>query len=450
LDLYQQMRSAGQQSSDGELQLIALTETAKIYSTPTALFDPAKGGEFSDQAVELARQQGNPEAEARTLWNRSNSEMFAGEVARAVEFGDRSLELAQQFDLREQMAFTLNDLSRPLMMLGQLDRAQQVNARARQLWRELENLPMLGDNFAGGAMAAYWLGQFDQAISEAQESYRITKSIGNIWGQAASRVWIGLSYFEVGRLDLAIDTLTECVDLSREGGIRLAILIAGSFLALTYSTLGAHELSLIAYEQAASVDRSQFPHVWPIVPAVSARLMVRNGQVGEARRASEESYIGLKPVGSLNVADIVLLADAEISLAEGNPQRAVERLDQMLELAAAARRRPAVPEALLLRGRSLRALGEFELARDALQRALKEAEELGSGRVLWRILLEQSRLEAESGNSTDAEQLRARAGSAIAELVTSIDDPELRRSFTALPDAREALAGQVGAAPPAA
>jgi tetratricopeptide (TPR) repeat protein len=144
------------------------------------------------------------------------------------------------------------------------------------------------------------------------------------------------------------------------------------------------------------------------------------------------------------------LADAEISLAEGNPQRAVERLDQMLELAAAARRRPAVPEALLLRGRSLRALGEFELARDALQRALKEAEELGSGRVLWRILLEQSRLEAESGNSTDAEQLRARAGSAIAELVTSIDDPELRRSFTALPDAREALAGQVGAAPPAA
>jgi tetratricopeptide (TPR) repeat protein len=155
-------------------------------------------------------------------------------------------------------------------------------------------------------------------------------------------------------------------------------------------------------------------------------------------------------VGSLNVADIVLLADAEISLAEGNPQRAVERLDQMLELAAAARRRPAVPEALLLRGRSQRALGEVQLAREALLRALKEAEELGSGRVLWRILLEQSRLEAESGNSTDAELLRARAGSAIAELVTSIDDPELRRSFTALPDVREALAGQIGAAPPAA
>jgi hypothetical protein len=122
----------------------------------------------------------------------------------------------------------------------------------------------------------------------------------------------------------------------------------------------------------------------------------------------------------------------------------------MLELAAAARRRPAVPEALLLRGRGLRALGELEPAREGLRRSLKEAEELGSQRILWQILLEQSRLEAESGNAAEAEQLRARAGSAIAELAASIDDPELRRSFTALPDAREALAGQVGAAPSAA
>jgi tetratricopeptide (TPR) repeat protein len=306
---------------------------------------------------------------------------------------------------------------------------------------------MLGDNIAVGAMAAYWLGQYDRAITEAQESYRITKSIGNIWGQATSWIWIGLSYFELGRLELAIETLTECVKLSREVDARLAILIGGSFLGLTYGTLGAHQQSLAAIEQANSVARAQFPHVWPIVPAVLARLLLWNGQLGEARRASEESYIGLKPVGSLNVADSVLLADAEISLEEDNPKRAVELLDQMLELAAAARRRPAVPEALLLRGRSLRALGELELAREALQRALKEAEELGSGRVLWRILLEQSRLEAESGNSSDAEQLRARAGSAITELVTSIDDPELRRSFAGLPDAREALAGQVDSAP---
>jgi hypothetical protein len=95
-------------------------------------------------------------------------------------------------------------------------------------------------------------------------------------------------------------------------------------------------------------------------------------------------------------------------------------------------------------------LGELEPAREGLRRSLKEAEELGSQRILWQILLEQSRLEAESGNAAEAEQLRARAGSAIAELAASIDDPELRRSFTALPDAREALAGQVGAAPPAA
>ena len=449
LDLYHEMQTAARQISDSEQELSALTESAKIYSTPNPKYDPEKGRAFSEQAVEFARQLGNPEAEARILWNRSNSEMFAGEVARAVEVGDRSLEIAERFNLREQLAFTLNDLSRPLMMLGQLDRAQQVMAQARQLWRELENLPMLGDNFAGGAMAAYWLGQYDQAITEAEESNRITRSIGNTWGQASSRLWIGITYFEQGRFGLAIEALTQCVNFSREADARLTTLLAGSFLALTYGTLGAHKLSLTAIEQATSVDPAQFPHMWPIANAVSARLLLWNGQLGEARRASEESYIGLKPVGSINVADFALLADAEISLAEGNPKRAVELLDRLLKLAAAARRRPAVPEALLLRGRGLRALGGLEPARDALQRALKEAEELGSQRILWRILLEQSRLEADTGNSAEAEPLRAQAGSAIAELATSIEDPELRQSFTALPDAREALAGQLGAAPTA-
>ncbi len=440
LDLYQEMRSAGRQRSDGELELIALTESAKIHSTPNAMFDPDKGRALSNQAVELARQQGNPEAEARILWNRSNSEFFAGDIPRAVEFGDQSLAVAERFNLREQLAFTLNDLSRPLIMLGESDRARRAILQARQLWLELDNLPMLADNFAGGSLVAYWLGQYDQASSEAEESYRITKSIDNTWGQASSRIWIGMAYFELGRLGLAIETLSECLKLAKQVNARLAILVSGSFLGLTYGFIGSPQLGFAALDEATSVDPNQFPHIWPAAMAALARLRLWNGEPAAARQASTESYKGLKPVGSLNVADSVLLADAEITLAEGNPKRSVELLDQMLELAAAAHRRPAVPEALLLRGRSLHALGELEPARNSLRRSRKEAQELGSQRILWRILLEQSRLEAESGNRSEAEQLGAQAASAVTMLATSIEDPGLRRSFEALPDVIEALA----------
>ncbi len=439
LDLYQEMLSAGRERSDGELELSALTEITKIYSTPDPKYDPEKGRDFSDQALVLARQLGNPEAEARILWNRSNSETFAGEVARAVESGDRSLEVAERFNLREQLAFTLNDLSRPLMMLGELDRAEEAMSRSRQLWGELDNLPMLGDNFTVGAMTAFWSGHFEQAITEAEESYRITKSIDNIWGQSASRLFIGVTYFEMGRLGLAIETLKESLKLSKEADARLAILVSGSSLGLTYGFLGSPQLGFAAIDEATSVDPHQFPHMWPAAMAALARLRLWNGEPAAARQASIESYKGLKPVGSLNVADSVLLADAEITLAEGNPKGAIELLDRMLELAAAAHRRPAVPEALLLRGRSLHRLGESELAREALRHAYLETEELGAQRILWQVLLEQSRLEAESGNQAQAEALRGQAGAAVAGLAASLGDLELRRRFEALPDVREAL-----------
>ncbi|MGH2620376.1 MAG: adenylate/guanylate cyclase domain-containing protein [Anaerolineales bacterium] len=447
LDLYQEMRSAGRQRSDGELELSALTEGAKIHSTPNPNYDPEKGRDLSDQALELARQLGNPEAEARILWNRSNSEFFAGDIPRAVEFGDQSLAVAERFNLREQLAFSLSDLSRPLIMLGEPDRANKANLQARQLWLELDNLPMLADNYAGGSLVAYWLGQYDQVISLAEESYRITKSIDNTWGQASSRVWIGMAYFELGRLGLAIETLSEGLKLAKQADVRLAILFSGSFLGLAYGFLGSPQLGFAAVDEATSVDPNQFPHVWPAAMASLARLRLWNGEPAAARQASIESYKRLKPVGSLNIADSVLMADAEITLAEGNPQGAIDLLDRMLGLAAAAHRRPAVAEALLLRGRGLRALGELKPARESLRKSRREAEALGSQRVLWQILLEQSRLEAESGNRGEAEELRTQAASAVTTLAASIDDPELRRSFEALPDVRETLAGQVGATP---
>ncbi len=68
-----------------------------------------------------------------------------------------------------------------------------------------------------------------------------------------------------------------------------------------------------------------------------------------------------------------------------------------------------------------------------------EAEELGSGRILWRILLEQSRLEAESGESARAAELGAEAGGAVSDVLEKLKDPELRESFSSLPDVQEVL-----------
>ena len=440
LTVYEDMRAAAQDLGDGEMKLISLTESAKIYSTPSPQYSVDRGRELSDEALAVAHTLENPEAEARILWTRANNEKLAGEPELAVLYSDQSLAVAEQYNLQEQMAFTLNDISGPLMMLGELERAWKTIGRSHQMWRDLGNQPMLADNLQVQATMALWAGEFERAIALAQEGYQITTAIDNQWGQVSCLIWMGQARAELGQFGQALESLGECVRLSRLIGTSLPLLFVGPSLALIYGTLGAQEQSWDAIELLASVDRDQFRNYWPGLMAASARLHVWAGDLPSAREASDESYENFQPVGSFNTAGLVLMADAEIALAEGRPEHALERLAELLKLAEQAGRRPEVPEALLFKGRALSVQGDEQDAREILRSARREAEEIDSGRYLWRILLEQSRMEAKSGNEALAAELGAEAARAVTIVLDQLSDPALRQSFEAQPDVQEALA----------
>jgi tetratricopeptide (TPR) repeat protein len=439
MKVYRSMAEAGQAREDGEMELIALTESASIYATPTPLHSQERARELSDEAIELAHRVQNHEAEARILWNRSNSEKFAGEAELAVEYADRSLAIAEEYGLREQLAFTLNDIGASLMALGELDRSRKTAARSHEMWRELDNKPMLADNLQAQAAYAYWVGEFDQAIALAQKAYETTRTIDNLWGQSTALIWLGLAYADAGQFDQALHAHEECLNTSRQLGTVLPQLVVAPFLALTYGTLGAMEPARESMGLALSVERNQFRNYWPFVWACSARLHLWAGDLPAARKASDQSYVDHKPVGSIHIADGVLMADAEIALAEGRPDHALERLDKLLKLTEQVGRRTDGPEALMFRALSLSAQGEAEGAQDNLRRARQEAEEIGSGHILWRILLEQSRLEEASGDAARAAEFGAEAKSAVSVIIESLADAELRQSFETLPDVQEAL-----------
>jgi tetratricopeptide (TPR) repeat protein len=308
---------------------------------------------------------------------------------------------------------------------------------------------MLADNYSTWSFGALWLGEFEQAVVEAEEAYRITKSIDNTWGQATSRLWIGLAYLEQGRFEAALEVQRDGLRLALEAEVPPAVMFMGAFLGMSYGVIGSLPDGFAALKEALQVDPTQFLSFACMPRSVLARLHLWNGDIPQARLAMQSSYEGFKPVGSMHAADQVLITDAEIELAAGDSSKAIERIDQMLSLARAAGRRLYLPEALLLRGRALLAQSALTQAGENLQEAHQWADQLGSRRVLWQILLEQSRLAAKSGDPDRAEQLRAAAGQAVIQLTASISNPDLRRSFAALPDAREALAGQVGAGPTA-
>ena len=388
----------------------------------------------------MAHRLENHEAEARILWTRSNSEKFAGEPELAVEYGDRSLALAEQYDLREQLAFTLNDLAGSLLMLGELDRSRDVLSRSNQMWLESGNKPMLADNLQTQASLSFWAGEYMQAIDMAQESYQIAQAIDNMWGQLSALMRLGLVSGELGRFEQAVEEHEKCLQIAREVGMHLPFMAVGSSLALLYGSFGAVERAWKTIEQVQSLDRNQFRIYWPVVWAVSSRLHLWAGDLPAARKASDRSYKDYQPVGAINIADYVLIADAEAALAEGRPDHALELVNELLLIAEKAGRRVGLPEMHMFKALCFRAQGEIELARASLLQARQEAEEIGSSRFLWRILLEQSRLEAAEGSATLAAEFGAEARNAVSAIIEKLEDPELRQSFEELPEVQEALA----------
>ena len=440
VNVYSSMATTGRERGDGELELIALTESAKIYSVPSVLYSLERTRELSDEALEVARRLENHEAEARILWTRSNSEKFAGEPELAVEYGDQSLALAERYDLREQMAFTLNDLAGSLLMVGELDRSREVLSQSNQMWLESDNKPMLADNLQTQASLSFWAGEYAQAVDLAQESYQITLAIDNMWGQLSALMRLGLVSGELGRFEQAVEEHEKCLEIARAVGMHLPLMAVGSSLALLYGSIGAMERAWKTIQQVQSLDRDQFRIYWPVVWAVSSRLHLWAGDLLAARQASDRSYKNYQPVGAINIADYVLMADAEVALAEGRPDHALELMNELLVLAEQSGRRIGVPEMLMFRALSQRGLGKFEDARADLRRARQEAEEINSGRILWRILLEQSRLERAVGEANVADGLGAEAKAAVSGIIESLNDPDLRQSFESLPDVKEALA----------
>jgi predicted ATPase/class 3 adenylate cyclase len=440
VDVYHAMAAAGQARGDGELELIALTESAKIYSIPNVLYSLEQTRELSDEALKVARKLENHEAEARILWTRSNSEKFAGEPELAIEYGDQSLALAEQYDLREQLAFTLNDLAGSLLMLGELDQSRDVLSRSNQMWLESGNKPMLADNLQTQASLSFWAGEYMQAIELAQESYQIAQAIDNMWGQLSALMRLGLISGELGRFEQAVKEHEKCLQIARGVGMHLPLMAVGSSLALLYGSVGAMERAWKTIKQVQAIDRDQFRIYWPVVWAVSSRLHLWAGDLPAARQASDRSYKDYQPVGAINIADYVLIADAEAALAEGRPDHALELVDELLLIAERAGRRIGLPETHMFKALCFRAQGEIGHARASLLQARQEAEEISSGRFLWRILLEQSRLERAVGKAKKADELAAEARSAVTTILEQLEDPELRESFEALPEVQEALA----------
>lgn len=438
---YDEMQALAHERGDRPLELAALVECLILYATPTPLYDPGRGEQIAEQALNLARELDDRQAEAKILWNLMVINSLLNLPHEAVKYGEQSLGLARELGLREQLAFTLNDLYLSYIMLGRMENARDTLQASRALWTELNNLPMLADNWGGSALFHFFAGEYDQVRACAAEAIRIGESIGNLWSQSYGRFIWGMALLEQGELGEARTVMEACIQLGDQAGFVMPAVGIRAILGWMVARLGDRPLGLQLARQALAEAHARLPnwHSWPA--GVLARLLVLEGDLAEAEKTIQAGYVGVNRENYTTFSAIVLpMAESELARARGDHAQAVKVMDDLIAGLRRKNFRPYLAEALYLKSEALLAQDRVDEAYPILVEAQTHGEALGERWNGWRIVLSLSKLEAKRGNLAAAQARHRQARDMVVYLAEQIREPELRAAFLNQPEVRAVLA----------
>ncbi len=445
---YEAMDELAHRHADRALELAALLERAKIYSTANLSHDPERSRLLMEQAATLADRLGDHATQARLYWTLMlQNSMRGGDPAERLAYGERSLAVARELGLREQLAFTHQDLFFAYGGLGQWDQTRGTLLEAQRLWRELENPAGQCEAAVRLAMVAMFVGEYAGSLAIADEALHIARSIASDDMQALSHAFVGLIHAEHGDYAQAV-TLTEAaMALGATTGNVTVLAGSQADLGLAYGELGAPERGLPLAQAALTLAESQFPLLvgWPTAAVARLHLMRGDNAHAEATLAALPPYqefqrrAGFIATMWLNVA----LAEGELALAQGQAARTFTLMTEVAESMQATGLRFRLPDVLHLRAKARLAQGHLAQARSDLQSARLEALALNSRRMQWRILAALAEIEAQSGQADQAENWRRQARRVVQGIAEKVLTAELRQAFLAQADV-QALGMNVG------
>ena len=391
---------------------------ATVYSTPTGKNDPARAEAISEQTLVLARELGDYEAEATTLWNLMLLYVYGkNKPNEAVAFGELAAAVAREHKLNERLAFVLNDLGGAYVNIGPADRSVSVLLEARELWRRFDNQPMLADNYTAESGARGARGELAEA--------------------------------EMGDMGAALDLLDQTLPLADEGNFALASIPVAALRTSAYLELGAIDRAIEATKLvAAQDDGNRFSQVADAIFGSAPHLLARIHLAQEDFTKAEDilmarygSEIATPDPGAIDGMRLQqVLAAMDLDIARGQPEKACELGDYWLRWTKAQSFHGFVPELSLHQARGLLAMGRSAEARASFDEAHRVAAANGARRVLWLAAAELAKLEQSRGDANTAATLWREARAAVDFIADHAGSPELRASFLGRPAVIEVIA----------
>jgi len=409
--------------ADGVLALPNLTPDCRSRALQTAVHALRWMGrrdsatEYNQEALSLARELGDPDAEGIAVGNVGLLQASMGQHEEALQSCTAALALQRQTGNQVGEGKLLNVLGLQLRALGRLSEARAAHEESLRVTRESGDVRSEGGVLANLGIVHVFCGEMSEAVDLHHQALAIHRQVGNRLSEANVLGNLGNLYRQLGRLDEARDQLEAALHLNRQVGNRQSegtkLGNLGSVAAeagLLDESQTWLEAALVAHRETGNTKSEG------IVQGDLAVLFDMRGEVSKARelfhRALELHRGAGDRVSECNSSLCLGMIEAKANRLD----TAREQLEHALELALDAK-------ALRLEGSALAGLGhvaalEGDLVngRGLLERGVARLRETGWPNELAKALVNQAKLEYRDENAETATACLDEAEGLVAQL----------------------------------
>jgi ATP/maltotriose-dependent transcriptional regulator MalT/DNA-binding SARP family transcriptional activator len=336
-----------------------------------------------DDAVRALRETNDTAGLVKALFVRGETQRRKGYYDDALKtFGEARtlLEFADGEDL-QLAGDALRNIGVTHTIMGDLDAATDELEEARHVLEQVGDLQGIGNTCVSLAQCYARRGEQLQALTSLQRAQSAFERAGNTFDLGLTLNNTGMLYFELGEYEQALQVYDRGLRLVRGAGADAyePTILAG--IAETYREMGRYDESLAAYDELQPMlERLQVPYLVAAITEGRALTQLARGQGEEAARLLKG--VAPKPSDAPDRIAQHAIAEAQVSLAKGDPSLALRQIEPVIRHLEAADDRHGLAVAVFLRARGLFESHQPRKAMAELARVSAVCEQLGYRRFL--------------------------------------------------------------------
>ncbi|HEX8727241.1 MAG TPA: LuxR C-terminal-related transcriptional regulator, partial [Ktedonobacterales bacterium] len=433
-DDYRRALDVARDMADAELEWHSMVALGFLWSGR----DYGQAGQWFHQALDLTGQLGSPELRATSLNRLGNWLLNIGQCEGVIQAHEEALSIFETRANTRGMAESLDLLAVAHGLIGDQVRSVEIQERVISLFRDLHDDESLASVLATRAIqltleasetTIYPLRSADEVLDDARESLRLARQTGSLPAQAFAEIALSYAYAYSGDLGCALTHAYEASRIATAIEHRMWMAFATQAIGDVYLAMRQPTLARDTLEAGLAFAREVNSAIMADMLAALLGLAYLLERDLPRAEATLRSVMPREQHPRTLAERQVAWVWGELTLAQGEPARALERAEELIVSALGDQQDQPIPHLLLLKGESLAALGRLDEAAQAFVDAQRGAELRHDQSVLWRIHAEHARLLHRLKRDEAARRETLAARQVIEELAATVADATLREQF---------------------